>query len=148
MQQRNRVAPVHSFRLLLALVLSFGLAIPLAMTVGCGGSSGGGGGNTAPAITAPTNLTYTRPNASYVKGVAITANSPSSGGGAVGSYSVAPVLPAGLSFNTGTGVISGTPTAVTAMASYVVTATNPGGSTTATLSITVKDGLPPNLQTA
>ena len=38
-------------------------------------------------------------------------------------YSVLPTLPAGLSINTATGVISGTPTAVTPSATYVVTAT-------------------------
>ncbi len=38
-------------------------------------------------------------------------------------YSVLPALPAGLSINAATGAISGTPTAVTASATYVVTAT-------------------------
>ncbi len=38
-------------------------------------------------------------------------------------YSVLPALPAGLSINAATGAISGTPTAITASATYVVTAT-------------------------
>jgi hypothetical protein len=86
---------------------------------------------------APTNLTYSANPATYTKGSAITNNTPSNSGGAVVSYSVSPSLPTGLSLNTGTGVISGTPTAITATASYTVTAANSGGSTTASLSITV-----------
>ena len=61
------------------------------------------------------------------------------------SYSVSPALPAGLSLSTSTGIISGTPTAVTATASYTVTASNSAGSTTATLSITVNDQPPSGL---
>src|SRR5207302_3761512 len=58
------------------------------------------------------------------------------------SYGVSPALPAGLSLNTSTGVITGTPTAVKATAGYTVTATNTGGSTTATVTITVNDVAP------
>jgi alpha-tubulin suppressor-like RCC1 family protein len=86
---------------------------------------------------APTNLTYSANTAVYTQGQAITNNAPSSSGGAVVSYSVSPSLPTGLSLNAGTGVISGTPTAITATASYIVTAANSGGSTTASLSINV-----------
>ena len=53
------------------------------------------------------------------------------------SYAVSPALPAGLTLDTATGVISGTPTAVTSTATYTVTATNTGGFTTASLSIAV-----------
>ncbi|BDG05028.1 hypothetical protein AMOR_40240 [Anaeromyxobacter oryzae] len=56
------------------------------------------------------------------------------------SYSVLPALPAGLSLNTSTGVISGTPSAVTSTAVYTITATNSAGSTTAGVSITVNPG--------
>ncbi len=86
---------------------------------------------------APSDLTYSVNPAVYTQGTAIPANSPTSAGGAVLSYSVSPTLPLGLSLDTATGVISGTPTAVTATASYTVTATNSGGSTSASLSITV-----------
>jgi len=94
---------------------------------------------------APSGLVYTAATAAYIKGVAITPNAPSHGGGAVISYSVSPSLPAGLSLSTSTGVVSGTPTAITASASYTVTATNDGGSTTATLSLAVTDLPPTNL---
>jgi uncharacterized delta-60 repeat protein len=94
-----------------------------------------GGGHAPPAP--PTGLTYATSPAIYVVGVAITPNAPTNGGGAVASYDVSPALPAGLSLSTTTGIISGTPTTVTAAASYTVTATNGGGSTTADLSVTV-----------
>lgn len=58
------------------------------------------------------------------------------------SYSISPALPTGLSFSTTTGVISGTPTAITATASYMVTATNSGGLTNATVTITIMPPAP------
>ena len=91
---------------------------------------------------APSDLSYTTHSAVYTKGVAITNNGPSSAGGAVVSYSISPALPAGLSFDTATGVISGKPTAVSPAASYTVTATNSGGSARVTLRITVNDMAP------
>ncbi|MGO9765067.1 MAG: beta-propeller fold lactonase family protein [Myxococcaceae bacterium] len=93
----------------------------------------------------PTGLTYSSNPAVYTKGKAIAANTPSNGGGTVTGYSVSPSLPAGLLFSTSTGIISGTPTVVAATASYTVTATNSGGSTTVNVSITVNDAAPTNL---
>jgi subtilisin-like proprotein convertase family protein len=92
---------------------------------------------TPPAVVAPSSLSYSSNPATYTKATAITNNTPASGGGAVASYAVSPALPAGLTLNTSTGVISGTPTAVTSTATYTVTATNSGGFTTASLSIAV-----------
>jgi len=46
-------------------------------------------------------------------------------------------LPAGLSLNTSTGVITGTPTAPAAQATYTVTATNAAGPDNVPLMITV-----------
>lgn len=43
-------------------------------------------------------------------------------GGTVTSYSIAPALPAGLSFSTVTGLISGTPTALSSARNYTITA--------------------------
>ena len=76
----------------------------------------------------PSNLSYTTPNV-FPTGSAITPLSPAVTG-TVTSYSVNPALPAGLTLSTGTGVISGTPSANTASATYTVTATNSGGNTT------------------
>lgn len=53
-------------------------------------------------------------------------------------------LPAGLTVNTATGVISGTPTA-TGTTSTTITATNAGGSGSATLTITINTSQPINL---
>ena len=99
----------------------------------------GGTGNDVvlTAVFPPGNLTYSTNPASYVTGTAITPNSPTSSGSPVVSYSVSPGLPAGLSLNTSTGVITGTPTTATAQANYTVTATNAAGSAAATLTITV-----------
>ena len=55
----------------------------------------------------------------------------------VGRYLVTPTLPAGLSLNTSTGVISGTPTAVSPLTTYTIKAQNPGGSGTAALNVKV-----------
>ncbi|NDH07501.1 hypothetical protein EBX93_16545, partial [bacterium] len=46
------------------------------------------------------------------------------GGSAANSYSISPSLPAGLSLNTHTGVISGTPTAASVATNYTITAHN------------------------
>lgn len=52
-------------------------------------------------------------------------------------YSISPALPVGLTLNTQTGVISGTPTANALAADYTITATNATGSSQAVLNLTV-----------
>ncbi|MBS1960622.1 MAG: putative Ig domain-containing protein [Bdellovibrionales bacterium] len=94
---------------------------------------------------APSGLAYSKNPLVATKGVAIAADTPSSAGGAIVSYSVNPALPTGLVLNATTGVITGTPTVLQASANYVVTATNSGGSSTATLAIAVNDAAPANL---
>ncbi len=92
---------------------------------------------------APSSLSYSTANATYTVGSGITNNTPTISGGAVVSYSINPALPAGLSFNTTTGVISGTPTATQNPAiTHTITALNSGGSTSATITITVNAGAP------
>jgi hypothetical protein len=92
---------------------------------------GGGGGSTPTPTPPPTGLSYASPGTPVV-GKAIVSLTPYVNG-TVTSYSVSPTLPAGLTLNATTGVISGTPTAATPNTSYVVQATNPGGSATYTL---------------
>lgn len=116
---------------------SIGIVV-LCGLVGLAAGCGGGGSGEDPDPRAPSGLSYATNPAVYTKGVAITANTPStSGGEAVTGYSVAPALPAGLSLSETTGVIAGTPTAIASAATYVVTASNGFGATTASLRVTV-----------
>src|SRR5690606_4224724 len=59
--------------------------------------------------------------------------------------SVSPALPDGLSIDAVSGIISGTPTTITATASYTVAATNSGGSVSFDVVITVNDAAPSGL---
>ena len=90
---------------------------------------------------APSVTGYTAAAAVYTKGSAVAANDPSVSGGAVVSWSVVPPLPEGLLLSGSTGRVTGTPSVLSAEASYVVTATNSGGSGSFTLTITVNDGM-------
>ena len=109
------------------------------------------GGSTPSAVNitindvAPSALTYSTPTPIYTKSSAITSNTPTSSGGAVVSYAISPALPTGLSMSTGTGIITGTPSVLAPVATYTVTATNSGGSTTGTINLTVKDIVPSSL---
>lgn len=78
-------------------------------------------------VTYAFGLQYQTP-VSYCPGASVTLNPTIRG--TVSSYSVTPSLPSGLSLNTTTGVISGTPTTSVAAANYTVTATYSCGSTT------------------
>ena len=60
------------------------------------------------------------------------------GGTGTLTYSVSPGLPAGLNFNAATGVVSGTPSAASAVTTYTVTVTDANGATaTTSFSLTV-----------
>ncbi|WLT33576.1 putative Ig domain-containing protein [Geothrix sp. PMB-07] len=92
-------------------------------------------------VETPPSVTYS--NASYALdlGTPVTI-SPVNSGGPVAAWSILPTLPAGLSFNTVTGQISGTPTAISAAATYTVTATNSGGTSAPSFSLTVSQNAP------
>jgi DNA-binding beta-propeller fold protein YncE len=95
----------------------------------------------------PSGLSYTAPAPVFVAGVAITPDAPVTNSTIpTGStYSVSPGLPSGLSMNSSTGIVSGTPVAVSSAivppppssALYTVTVTSATGSTTAPLTITI-----------
>jgi len=92
-----------------------------------------GGTGTAPITITVNNppipvITYTSPQ-TYTTGVAITPLNPANTGGAAVSYavSVATPLPTGLSLNTTTGQITGTPSVASPSTAYSITATNAGG---------------------
>ena len=76
----------------------------------------------------PSIMSYSKSPVSYVVDAAITANTPTVNGTPT-AFSIVPALPAGLSFNTNTGGIFGTPTTATAAADYTITASFGGGIT-------------------
>ena len=93
------------------------------------------------AVVPPSGLTYPQTTITAIAGQAITADTPTVTGTA-SSFAASPTLPAGLTLNTSNGTISGTPTAASAQATYTITASNSGGSTTATLQILVNAAIP------
>lgn len=95
-------------------------------------------GATASVTVAPANLVYTGSPFTFNVSNAITPiNAPTNSGGVVMGYTISPSLPTGLSFNTSTGAISGTPTVASGTTTYTITATNSSGNTTTTINITV-----------
>ena len=94
-------------------------------------------------VAPPYSISPSSQSVSGVVGTAIsssTAFTPSGFGGTV-SYTVSPSLPANLSLDSSTGIISGTPSATQSSTNYTVTATgSTSGSATATVSITVAQG--------
>jgi hypothetical protein len=117
---------------------SFGFRRVLALVAVLIASCGGGGGGGPPA--APSGVRYASAPA-FVIGHPIAPLTPTVIG-TVTQYSASPALPAGLSINATTGVISGTPTVLAPLASYTITASNAGGSTVATIGLVVND-VPP-----
>jgi len=86
----------------------------------------------------PTDLSYEFPKAIYIKNNAITDNAPLVTGTITG-YSISQALPAGLSFDTDSGIISGTPTASSINNIYTITAENDAGDTTYDIEIMVSN---------
>lgn len=87
----------------------------------------------------PSGLSYSPASSIFIINIAITNLSPTVTG-TVASYSISPTLPTGLAFNTTTGVISGTPTVISASTNYTVTATNSFGSVSVVVAIQVLNG--------
>jgi gliding motility-associated-like protein len=112
------------------------------------GTNTGGSVTTNITITvtdaAPTSLEYSTPNVLF-KGVLINSLTPSYSGGAIVSYTISPSLPAGLTFNTSTGAITGRPSVPSASTNYTIIGTNSGGTVSKTISILVNDNEPTDL---
>lgn len=126
----------------LGLLASALIAVIPLVFASCGGTN-----QPTTAGTAPSNLSYPQSSINATVGAAITADTPTITG-TVTSYSSTPALPAGLVLDTSMGTISGTPTATSAAATYVVKAANSFGSTTTSVQITVKLGVLPPAQFA
>ncbi|MDR3669735.1 MAG: putative Ig domain-containing protein [Holophaga sp.] len=122
--------------------------------IGCGfrnkgaqaapGSPDAAATSSAPSGTpqAPSRVVYSAEPAVYTRGAAINPNIPYVSGGAITTYRVAPALPAGLSLDPASGIISGTPTAAKPATEYTITGSNGAGSTSVTLSLAVNDAAP------
>ena len=97
---------------------------------------------------APAGLSYTSMTTRTKKNKAITTNSPSSTGGPIASYAVQTgSLPTGLSLNSSTGDITGTPTA-SGTYTFTIRGTNEGGTTdSATMTYIVWSANSVNLKT-
>ncbi len=96
--------------------------------------------STAAALAAPA---FTLSSASETKTVntAATGFTISSTGGAIASFAIS-ATPAGMSFETSTGTLSGTPTTVASATAYTITATNATGSAAQIFTLTVAIAVP------
>ena len=87
----------------------------------------------------PGNLTLTKGQSSSD----LPLNATLTGPGTITSWAISPALPSGLSFGTSNGTIWGIPTVVqTTATTYTIWANNSGGSTSATITITINDEAP------
>jgi len=93
-------------------------------------------------IIAPTGLSYN--NINTIQGTTITPVNPTLNAGTSPTYTVSPSLPTGLSINSSTGVISGTPISAQSLTFYTITATNISGNTTALIGITINAIIAPS----
>lgn len=91
-------------------------------------------------VSIPSALNYGGPYI-FTVGSGITTITPTVTG-TVSSYSISPILPSGLNFNTTTGEISGIPSTLKTILSYTVFASNAAGTTTYSFDITVNDAPP------
>lgn len=113
-----------------------GLALAASQQTGAGAGAGSGTGTETETTVAPSDLTYTGSPYTFTKGTAITTQTPTVTGTVTGCSS-SPTLPTGLSIDSTTCAISGTATTAQSATDYTITASNDGGSTTATINITV-----------
>jgi len=84
------------------------ISIVVFLSIGCAGGSDSSDTDTATSSVAPTTLSYSTNSAAYTVGTAISTNS-ATVDQVCDSWTVNPALPAGLSLDSTTGAISGTP---------------------------------------
>ena len=97
-------------------------------------------GNPKPTIAAPA-FTLSSTSETRVVNTAATGFTINSTGGAIASFGINGI-PAGMSFNTSTGALTGTPTSVAGSTVYTITATNVTGIATQTFTLTVSVAAP------
>jgi hypothetical protein len=107
---------------------------------GGGGGGTGGGGVITITLKAP-SITLSVSAISVNQQEVIPAYIITNKGDAATSYSLSPAAPAGTTFNTSTGILSGAPTNAQANTAYTITATNASGSSTAQFTLTVLAGI-------
>ena len=95
----------------------------------------------SPTLAAPA-FTLSSSSQSVIVNTAITTVTNTSTGGLIASYAISPAAPAGLTFSTSTGQLSGTPTSTQSATTYTITATNAAGSATRTFTLTVTSAAP------
>jgi gliding motility-associated-like protein len=100
---------------------------------------------------APPSISFTQSSYTGLISVPMSAITPTNTGGAINNYSISPSLPNGLTFNTSTGVISGTPIVAQPQTNYTITATNAAGSDAKVISILIDadsdgDGVPDSVE--
>ncbi len=101
-----------------------------------------GGGTPVAAVSGITNAVGVAVDAMYNVYVALQGSAGINKFSPTGGYFISPALPSGLNFNNTTGVITGTPTAITAEKSYIISAYNSDNSVSDTLHITVNPHIP------
>jgi hypothetical protein len=92
-----------------------------------------------PTLAAPA-FTLSSSSETRTANISATGFTISSTGGAIASFAIN-ATPAGMSFSTSTGALTGTPTSVAAATAYTVTATNATGFATRTFTLTVEAAL-------
>jgi len=88
-------------------------------------------------------FTYASSTITTIAGTAITTDLVNSTGGDINSYAVSPVLPAGLTLDSTSGSISGTPTSYSPTTTYVVTGTQASSGLTTAASVSITVNKPP-----
>ncbi|HMY65310.1 MAG TPA: putative Ig domain-containing protein [Leptospiraceae bacterium] len=85
-------------------------------------------------------LTFSNSQFMLIKGTALPPITPSFSGGTLTSCSISPALPSGLTMNSATCAISGTPAVTQHLTSYTVSATNSTGTGTSVIGIMIASG--------
>jgi hypothetical protein len=129
MQTKRIIAPLFKIILILALGIEISACGKIWSSITDSSRNGGGSLFSYPCASQLIHLT----------GIAVN-DAPTVTAEPGTTYSVSPALPPGLSIIPSTGVISGTPTTVTAATNYTITATSPSGTYSATVNLRTTQG--------